>query len=106
MEECLEFAVPDEVSCMIAAVDFASLADCARHRRDVGEIPMHTELTEADCERFFDRHRQFQLERGVPASEEDGNKDLIVRECLDKGKAGTVSCFIASPTWEQAQRCP
>jgi hypothetical protein len=107
IEYCLQIASPAEVECVLAAPDMGTLLDCERRRREVGDLPMHPELTQADCEHFFDRHRQFALtERGISPAEEDANKDLIVRECLDKGQRGAVSCFIAAPTWDIAQRCP
>jgi len=67
---------------------------------------MHREPTAADCARFFARLRQLQLAEGVRPEEIDPDRDQIIRTCQEKAKAGTIACFIASPTYEQARRCP
>jgi hypothetical protein len=104
---CLETAVPKEIDCVLAAKDATGLSGCERFRREIPkDLAAHTEVTLADCERFFDRLRQFKIEAGVSAAEVDKTKDQIVRTCQEKAKAGTIACFVASPTYEQARRCP
>lgn len=104
---CLEIAVPKEIACVMAAKEAEKLAGCERLRRDIPEsLATARELTEADCARFFDRLRQFKLAEGVKPAEIDRDRDQIIRSCQEKAKPGTVACFIASPTYEQARRCP
>jgi hypothetical protein len=107
MRYCLEMAVPREIACVIAAKDMEGLSGCERKRQEIpGELVQHDVPTEADCAKFFDRLRQFKLLEGVEPAEIDKDRDQIIRTCQEKGKAGTIACFIASPTYEQARRCP
>src|SRR5437764_1032782 len=82
-------------------------AACERFR---GQVPKDLrdkkEVTEADCQKLFERLRQFKVQDGVPGERVDQDKDQIIRTCLDKAKPGTVACFIASRTYEEARRCP
>ncbi len=104
---CVEVAVPKEVECMKAAKDFVSLASCERFRRELPkDLLSRTEPTQADCERFFDRLRQFRIEEGTDPDEIERSRDQVVRACQEKAKIGTVACFIASPTYAQARSCP
>jgi hypothetical protein len=104
---CVEVAVPREVECMQAAKDFMSLASCERFRREVPkDLLSHAEPTQADCERLFDRLRQFRIEEGTDPDEVETTRDQVVRACQEKAKIGTVACFIASPTYAQARSCP
>ena len=43
---------------------------------------------------------------GAAPAEVERDRDQIVRSCQEKAKMGTIVCFIASPTYEQARRCP
>src|SRR6187549_1255107 len=57
---CLEVAAVPEIECVLAAKETNGLTGCERKRRSVDEkLATATELTEADCIRFFDRLRQF-----------------------------------------------
>jgi hypothetical protein len=104
---CMEVAVPQEAECMQRAKDFGSLAACERFRREVPkDLLAHTEPTQADCERFFDRLRQFRIEDGDDPHAIDATRDQVVRSCQEKAKIGTLACFIASPTYRQARSCP
>src|SRR5262249_9828882 len=104
---CVEVAVPKEVECMQAAKDFVTLASCERFRRELPkDLLNRTEPTLADCERFFDRLRQFRIEEGADPDEIDKSRDQAVRACQEKAKVGTLACFIASPTYAQARSCP
>jgi len=104
---CLQIAVPAEVDCMVAAKDVLTLAACERFRREVPkELTAHAEPTQADCERFFDRLRQFKIQEGAEPAEVDATRDQVVRSCQEKAKIGTIACFLASPTYEQARKCP
>jgi hypothetical protein len=104
---CLETAVVKEVACLNVAKDFGSLASCERFRREVPtDLVSHKEVTLADCERFFDRLRQFKVTAGVEPAEIDKTKDQIIRACQEKANPGTIACFLASPTYDQARRCP
>ena len=104
---CLEIAVPAEVACMNVAKNIGTLAACERFRREVPkELTAHTEPTQADCERMFDRLRQFKIQDGAEPAEVDATRDQVVRACQEKAKVGTIACFIASPTYEQARKCP
>ena len=104
---CLEVAAVPEIECVLAAKTTDGLVGCERKRRSVDEkLATATELSEADCTRFFDRLRQFKTAEGVPAEEVDRDRDQIIRACQEKANPGTVACFIASPTYEQARRCP
>jgi hypothetical protein len=104
---CLEIAVVKEIECVLAAKNVESLIGCERMRREIPEeLAVARELTEADCARFFDRLRQFKLAEGVAPADMDKDRDQIIRACQEKAKPGTVACFIASPTYEQARRCP
>jgi len=107
VEVCLQIAVPAEVECMVAATDVRALAACERFRREIPkELLSHNEPTQADCERMFDRLRQFKIQDGAEPSEVDATRDQVVRSCQEKAKIGTVACFLASPTYEQARKCP
>jgi hypothetical protein len=104
---CLEIAVPAEVACMNAAKDMGTLAACERFRREVPkELIARAQPTQADCERMFDRLRQFKIQEGAEPAEVDATRDQVVRACEEKAKVGTIACFIASPTYEQARKCP
>ena len=104
---CLETAAVPEIECVLAAKSTEGLVGCERKRRSVDEkLATATELTEADCTRFFDRLRQFKIADGVKPDEVDRDRDQIIRACQEKANPGTVACFIASPTYEQARRCP
>lgn len=104
---CLEIAAVKEIECVLAAKQADGLVGCERMRRTIDEkLATATELTEADCARFFDRLRQFKLGEGVAPGEIDRDRDQIIRSCQEKANPGTVACFIASPTYEQARRCP
>ena len=104
---CLEIAVPQEIACVVAAKEVDKLVGCERKRREIPEaLAVARELTEADCARFFDRLRQFKLIEGVKPEDIDKDRDQIIRSCQEKARPGTVACFIASPTYEQARRCP
>ena len=107
MRYCLEVAVVPEIECILAAREAPGVAGCERHRQNVDErLATATELTEADCARFFDRLRQFKLGEGVAPEEIDRDRDQIIRACQEKARPGTVACFIAAPTYELARRCP
>jgi hypothetical protein len=107
MRYCLELAVPKEIECVVAAKSFDGLAGCENRRREISEeLVAHSEPTLADCEKFFDRLRQFKVAEGVSPKEIDKDRDQVVRSCQEKARAGTIACFIASPTYEQARRCP
>jgi hypothetical protein len=103
---CLEVAVPREIDCLLAAKDVSGVFGCDRFRREVGGLVDHKEPARADCERLFDRLRGFKIEEGAAPAEVDKDRDQIVRSCQEKAKLGTIVCFIASPTYEQARRCP
>jgi hypothetical protein len=104
---CLQIAVPAEVACMVVAKDVGTLAACERFRREVPkELTSHTEPTQADCERMFDRLRQFKIQEGTDPDEVDATRDQVVRACQEKAKVGTIACFLASPTYAQARKCP
>jgi hypothetical protein len=103
---CLEMAVPKEIDCVTAAKDLLTLAQCERFRREMGDIAIKTELTEPDCERFFDRMRQLRLADGVSPEEIDAGRDQAIRTCLEKGKPGTVACMMGQTTWAAAKTCP
>lgn len=104
---CLEIAVVKEIECVNAAPKVENLVGCERMRREITpELAMSRELSQADCAKFFDRLRQFKLAEGVAPAEIDKDRDQIIRACQEKAKPGTVACFIASPTYEQARRCP
>jgi len=107
MRYCLEIAVPKEIACVSAAKTTEGLVGCENFRRELTEeLVAHTEATEADCARFFDRLRQFKLAEGATPDEVDKTRDQIIRTCQERAKPGTIACFIASPTYEQARRCP
>jgi hypothetical protein len=104
---CLELAVPREIECVLAARSFEGLSGCENHRREISEeLALRSEPTEADCGRFYDRLRQFRLAEGVSPAEMDRDRDQIIRTCQERARAGTIACFVASPTYEQARRCP
>jgi hypothetical protein len=107
IDYCVQLAVPKEVECIRAAKEVPGLFGCERFRREVpSDLAERRELTRADCERFYDRLRGFKLEEGASPAEVDNDRDQIIRACQDKAKVGTVACFIASPSYEQARRCP
>jgi hypothetical protein len=107
MRYCLEVAVVEEIECILAAKEASGVVGCERMRQTVDErLATARELTEADCARFFDRLRQFKVSEGVNPEEIDRDRDQIVRACQEKARPGTVACFIAAPTYEQARRCP
>jgi hypothetical protein len=107
MRYCLEVAVVEEIECILAAKEASGVVGCERMRQTVDErLATAKELTEADCARFFDRLRQFKVSEGVRPEEIDRDRDQIIRACQEKARPGTVACFIAAPTYEQARRCP
>jgi len=105
---CLQLAVPKEVECLATAADRTEMATCERFRREVPtDMLDRNDVTELDCARLFDRLRQFKLEEeGADPAEIDQTRDQIVRACQEKGKLGTITCFLASPSYAQARRCP
>jgi hypothetical protein len=109
---CLEVTVPKEVECLVSAKTVEATFSCDRFRRELprditeGDPTTHREPSRQDCERFFDRLRGFQIEEGADVDGVDKDRDQIVRACQEKAKIGTVACFIASPTYEQARHCP
>ncbi len=104
---CLEVAVPKEIACVTSAKAMEALAGCENLRREIPEeLVMRTEVTEADCSKFFDRLRQFKIAEGTPPADMDRDRDQIVRTCQERAKPGTIACFVASRTYEQARRCP
>jgi hypothetical protein len=104
---CLEALEQPEIDCVLATSDFNALAGCERLRRQVPKDMLgRSEVNEADCERFFVRHRQFMLAEGTPAEKLDADKDQIMRTCVDKARPGTIACYITAQTYEEARRCP
>jgi hypothetical protein len=104
---CLETSNVDEANCMIEASDFPTLAACERFRRQVPpDLLERTKVTEADCELFFYKLRQFKIIEGVAPAEIDEDKDKLVATCLEKAKPGTLVCFLAARDYAGAKRCP
>lgn len=104
---CLEVAAPKEIACVLTAKDVPGLAGCDRFRRELPpELLEHKEPSGTDCERLFDRLRGFRIEEGVNPVDIDRDRDQLVRSCQEKAKIGTIACFLASPTYAQARRCP
>lgn len=104
---CLESATPEEAACVVKATDYPTLAACERFRRQVPkDLASRDEVTTADCEKLYERLRQFKIDEGVAAAEIEQTKDQVVRACEEKAKPGTVACFIASRSYEEARRCP
>jgi hypothetical protein len=105
---CLQVAVPREVECLTAAKDAATLSSCERFRREIPpDLLERNEVQLSDCEHLYDRLRQFKIEEeGTSPAEIDPTRDQIIRSCVEKARVGTIVCFLASPTYEQARRCP
>jgi hypothetical protein len=105
---CLQVAVPKEVECLTKAHNQTELAACERFRREIPpDLLERKEVLLSDCELLFDRLRQFKIEEeGANPDDIDKTRDQIVRSCVEKAKVGTVACFLASPNYAQARRCP
>jgi hypothetical protein len=105
---CLQIASAKEVDCLIAAKSTEEMTKCERFRRELpADLVERDQVTLGDCELLFDRLRQFKIEEaGVAPVELDATRDQIIRSCVEKAKVGTVACFLASPSYEQARRCP
>jgi len=104
---CVEVAVPKEIDCLLKAKEVADLFGCDRFRREIPPgLVEHTEASHEDCEHLFDRLRGFQVEQGTDPETLDKDREQVIRTCQEKAKVGTIACFIASPSYEQARHCP
>jgi hypothetical protein len=104
---CLSALETKEVECVTKAADYNALAACERWRRQIpDELDKRDKVTEADCERFFVRYRQFMVQDGIPPDAVDKDHAKLVKTCLDKASTHNLACFITAHTYDQAKRCP
>jgi hypothetical protein len=104
---CLSALETKEVACVVAATDYNALAACERWRRQIpDDLDKRDKLTEADCERFFVRYRQFMVQDGIPPDAVDKDHARLVKTCLDKANPHTLACFLTAHTYDQAKKCP
>jgi hypothetical protein len=103
---CLEALEEPEITCVLAASDFHALSACERLRRQVpADMLGRNEVNEADCERFFVRHKQFMMGTGVSGLKIEADRDQVIRTCLEKARPGPIACYITAQTYEEARRC-
>jgi hypothetical protein len=104
---CLVALETKEVQCVVDAPDYAAMAQCERWRRQVPKaLGDHDEVTQADCDRYFIRHRQYMIESGVTPEKVDADREQLVRLCLEKATPSTLACYITARSYEEARRCP